>query len=149
MVAVEVGTGVDLDEVTGLDHPLVAGDAVDDLVIDGGADAGREAVVALETGDRAHLANALFSVGVEITRRHAGLRQLHDFAQDRGHDPAGLAHGLDFARAFDLNPASTLLNSGTGLGHHRLGHLTLLFLGGGQQISKEVHRASAGLLFAS
>ena len=33
VVAVEIGTGVDLDEVTGLDHPLVAGDAVDDLVI--------------------------------------------------------------------------------------------------------------------
>ncbi len=122
---------------------------MDHLVVDRGANAGGKAVVALEAGRRTHLANALLRVGVQIPCGHARLGQLHDLPQDRGHDPAGLAHRLDLTRALDLDTAATFLNPGAGLGHRRLGHLTLFFLGGGQQISKEVHRASAGLLSAS
>ena len=34
VVAIEIGPGIDLHQVAGLDHPLVAGDAVHHLVVD-------------------------------------------------------------------------------------------------------------------
>ena len=156
VVAVEIGAGVDLEQVAGLDHPLAAGDAVHHLVVDRGADAGREAVVALETGGGAHLADALLGVGVEVAGGHAGGRQIHDFPQHGGHDAAGLAHGGDLPGALHLHATAGLLNAGAGLhqgpglavlpqalrcrgGATGFGATGFGARGAGQQIGKEVH----------
>ena len=76
VVAVEVGPRIDLEQIAGLDHPLAAGDAVHHLVVDRGADAGWEAVVALKAGSGSHFADALFGMGVEIAGGHARGRHL-------------------------------------------------------------------------
>ena len=49
MPAVHDGAAVDREHVAVL-STLLAGDAVDDFLVDGGADGGREAVVAQEVG---------------------------------------------------------------------------------------------------
>ena len=92
VVTIEIGPGIHLQQVAGMDHPLAAGDAMDDFVINAGADTGRESVIALEAGGGAHLADALFGVTIEVAGGHARGRQLHDFPQHGGHNAAGFAH---------------------------------------------------------
>ena len=75
--AVDDGAGVDRHDLAGTDRPL-ARDAVDDLVIDGDADAGRERParvdprVALERRGRTGGADVRLGDGVEMRGRDAG-----------------------------------------------------------------------------
>ena len=114
VIAVEVGTGVDLHQIAGLNNPFAVRDAVDHFVVDRCTDAGRETVIPLEAGGSTHLADALFGMAIEVTGAHSGSRQLQNFAQHRGHDPAGLAHGVDLAGRLDFNAAPSLLDAWTG-----------------------------------
>ena len=98
VVALEVGTRVDLDQVASTDHPFAAGDAMDDLMVDRGADAGGKAVVALKAGGGSHLPDPLLRVAIQVGGGHARCGELADLPQHGGHDPAGLAHDRDFAR---------------------------------------------------
>ena len=81
-----------------MNHPLGVGNAMNNLVVDAGANAGRETVVALETGGSTHLTDPFFSKCIQITGGLTGLHHLHHFAEDRRNDATGLAHDLDFAR---------------------------------------------------
>ena len=156
VVPVEIGPGVDLHQVAGLDHPLATGNAMHHLVVDRGADAGRKAVVALETGGGAHLADALFGMGIQVAGGEAGGCQFDDFPEHRGHDPAGLAHGLDLTGALDLHASSAFLDpraslhQGPGsavLTHPPAAGLAAARAGGaGKQVGKEVHRTACGQL---
>ena len=92
--------GVDRHDLAVADRP-VAGDAVDDLVVDRDAEAGRERVaavaVALERRHRAGVADVLLGEPVEVAGRDAGLQLGLDEGEDLGDDPAGVAHLLDLA----------------------------------------------------
>ena len=85
---------------------------MNDFVVDAGADAGGETVIALETGRGAHFTNAPLGERIDITGGLAGLHHLHDLAQHGRHDAAGLPHDLDFAGGFDFDTAA-FLNPGT------------------------------------
>ena len=98
--AVDDGARVDRHDLAGPDRPL-AGDAVDDLVVDRDADAGREwparvdPRVALERRRRAGRADVRLGDGVEMGRRDARPELGLDPVEDLGDDPAGAAHPLD------------------------------------------------------
>ena len=115
VIAVEIGAGIHLEQIAGLDHPLIAGDAMHHLVIDRSADTGREAVVALETGHRPELPDAALGVAIQIAGAHPRRRQLLDLPQHSGHDATGAAHDLQLAGRLDLHAATPLLNSGSDL----------------------------------
>jgi hypothetical protein len=74
---------------------------VDDLVVDGDAQAAWERParvdpgVALEGRDRARLADVGLGELVEVAGRDARLQLLFHEGEDLGHDPAGTAHALD------------------------------------------------------
>ena len=97
VVPIEKGPGIQLQQVAGMDHPLAAGDAMDDFVVNACANAGRESVIPLEAGSRAHLADALFGVAIEVAGGHARGSQLHEFPQHGGHNAAGFAHRFQLA----------------------------------------------------
>ena len=98
--ALDDGAGIDGDDLSLTDDAL-ARDAVDDLVIDGDAQAAREraarvdARIALEGRDRAGLADVGLGDAVQVAGRHAGLELPFDEGEDLGHDAAGATHALD------------------------------------------------------
>ena len=63
-------------------------DAVDDLLVDRGAERGGEAPVALEGRDGAHLPGPPLGVGVEVPGRDARRDERDELGEDPGHDPA-------------------------------------------------------------
>src|SRR4029077_3000873 len=98
--AVDDRAGVDRDDLAGLDR-AVAGDAVDDLVVDRDADAGRErplgvdAWVALERRRAACRPDVGLGQGVEVRGRDARSQLGLDLVEDLGDDAAGTTHALD------------------------------------------------------
>src|SRR5258705_1835077 len=110
MPAVVDGPGIDRYDLALADQPLTR-DAVDDLVVDGDAQAGRERVapvaVALERWDRAGRSDVALGQAVEVARGDTRLELGLDEGQDLGHDPAGGPHLLDLAArlAGDHQPA--------------------------------------------
>ena len=94
------GADVDADD-SALMQDAVAGDAVDDLVIDGDACRRREAAVGHEARRRAGLRDELVHFAVDLAGGHARLHHLtRDGARASG-DPAGLPHEIDFRIGFD------------------------------------------------
>src|SRR5262249_41359626 len=81
----------DADDVARGELPA-AWDAVDDLVVDRGADARGEALVALELGRRAPAADDPLGLGIDLGGRHAGAHVLARPSEHERDDPAGLAH---------------------------------------------------------
>ncbi len=98
MEAVQLGAAVDGDDVALLEDVL-GGDAVHHLVVDGGAEGAREAVVALEAGRGALLADVGLGDLVELQEAHAGPGGAGGQTQGVGGDAAGLAHLVDFLAA--------------------------------------------------
>ena len=96
VVALEIGAGIHLQQIALADHTLRTGDAMHHFVVDAGADARRKTVIALETWGRPHFADALFRIGINISRCLAGLHHSHHLPQHGGDDVAGLAHDLHF-----------------------------------------------------
>ena len=102
--AVDDRAGVDRHDLAGADRPL-AGDAVDDLVVDRDADAGRERParvdprIALERRGRAGLPDVGLGEGVEVGGRDARAELGLDDVEDLADDAAGLAHPLDLGCA--------------------------------------------------
>src|SRR5579862_1446970 len=98
--AVDDRAGVDRHDLAGPDRPL-AGDAVDDLVVDRDADAGRERPpgigpgIALERRDRPAPPDVGLGQGVEVGGADPRLQLGFDEGQDLGHDPPGAAHPID------------------------------------------------------
>ena len=98
--AIDDRAGVDRDDLALAELP-VARDAVDDLVVDRDADAGRERVaridpgVALERGDRADRPDVGLGDGVQLGRGDARPQLGLDQVEHLGDDPAGPAHPLD------------------------------------------------------
>jgi len=100
MPAVVDRAGVHGHDLAIADQAL-AGDAVDDLVVDRDAEAGREGVaavaVALERGHGTGRADVAFGEAVEVGGRNPGLQLRFDEGENLGHDPAGGPHLLDLA----------------------------------------------------
>ena len=113
--AIDDGAGVDRHDLAVADRPL-AGDAVDDLVIERDAQAGRErparvdARVALERRDGAGRADVRLGQAVEVAGRDARLELALDECEDLGHDPPGATHpgdlGAGLAGDHDQLPGS-------------------------------------------
>ena len=144
VIALEVGTRIHLEQVARPDHPFVAGDAMHHLVVDRGADARREAVVALEARRGPQLTDATLGMGIEIAGGQAWCGQVLHLPQHRGDDATGTAHDLDFSRRLDLNAAARFLNARAGLDNGtrrrrcaRAG--CSCCLGAGEQISEQIH----------
>ena len=95
-------THVHADDVALLQHPL-AGDAVDDLVVDGDAHTGRIAVVVQERGRGALLRDELEHSLVDLLRCDAG--SYHIPCQSTGcrGNFASPAHQLDLVRGFQCD----------------------------------------------
>ena len=108
MIAIEESPRIHLQQVAAVNDPFRIGNAVNNLVIDAGANAGRKSVIALEAGGCTHFANPFFGESVEITSGLPRFNLLHDLTKHSGNDAAGLSHDLDFTRRFDLDAASFL-----------------------------------------
>ena len=67
----DIGTHIDADDVTLLQHPL-AGNAVDDLIVDADAGAGRIAIVVEEGGDGALFTDEMLHCAVDLLGCYAG-----------------------------------------------------------------------------
>ena len=132
VIALEVGTGVHLEQVPFADHPFRTGNAVDNLVIDAGADACGKSVIPLEARRGPHLTNAALGQSIEIASGLSRLNALHHLAKNCGHDGAGLPHDLHFAGRFDFHPSSFLNARACGRGAG--------VLGGRQEVSEKVHQ---------
>ena len=90
--AVEDRAAVDREDVPVL-QDAVAGDAVDDLLIDRGADRGGEAVVAQEVGGGAGVLEHRGEHGVEVLGGLAGGGGRDGGVQGAAEDEPGLVHG--------------------------------------------------------
>ena len=104
-VAVEAavaGADVDADDIA-LMQDAVAGDAVDDLVIDGDACRRREAAVGHEARRRAGLRDELVHFAVDLAGGHTRLHHLTRDGTRASGDPAGLPHEIHFRIGFDDN----------------------------------------------
>src|SRR4030065_66938 len=94
------GAAIEADDGALLED-AARGDAVDDLLVDRDADRGRIAPVALERRHGPELTGPLLGVEVEIPRPDAGPDERLELAEDRGHDAAALAHGLELGRGLE------------------------------------------------
>ena len=98
--AVEDRAGIDRHDLALPDRAL-AGDPVDDLIVDRDAQAGRKRVaavaVALERRNGASRADVALGEPVEMARRDTGPELGLGEREDLGNDPAGDAHLLDLA----------------------------------------------------
>src|SRR6202044_3328682 len=101
--AVEDRAAVDRDQVPGLELGAVPGDAVHDLVVDGGADRRRITVIALEGRDGAGLADFPLGDRVEFRGGDARLDRGRQHVQRARHHQAGLPHRGELAWRLDLN----------------------------------------------
>src|SRR2546427_7817776 len=85
-----------------LEHAAGRRDAVDDLLVDRGAQRGGEVVQSLErrasAGGRA---DELLGCAIELLGRHAGAHLARDQRQRFRHHAAGGGHGLDLAPRLD------------------------------------------------
>ena len=119
--AVVDDAAVDRNDVAGAEEAFLGRDAVHHLVIDGGAERGRVAVVSLERGDDAgELGHLLVCGDLEIHRGGAGPNGRGDGLVDLAEDAARGAHLLDLRRRFDHD-----------------GHLAGDLCGGGQRVGAE------------
>ena len=67
----DIGTHIDADDIALLQHPF-AGNAVDDLIVDADADAGRIAVIVEEGRDSALFADEMLHFAVDLLGCYAG-----------------------------------------------------------------------------
>jgi hypothetical protein len=97
MQSLEVHPDVHADDAPLPEDPLAGGDAVDDLLVDRGAECLGEAVEALERwlGARVPTDEGL-GFAVEILRRHAGLDDATHQGMHAGDDRPGAPHDLQF-----------------------------------------------------
>src|SRR5947209_251738 len=93
-VAGERHAAVNREDVAFLQH-VGGGEAVDDLLVDGGADREGEAVVALEGRQRPGVADHLLRGHVEFERGDAGTRHAAQLLAHLRHEPPGGPHLLD------------------------------------------------------
>ena len=114
------GPGVDRHDLAVADHPL-AGDAVDDLVVERDAEAGRIAVVALERRHGAVAADVPLGDPVEMAGGDAGLQLRLDEREHLGDDPAGTAHLVDLLARLAGDHGSGRLRLGGEAVEQRLG----------------------------
>src|SRR5439155_12776157 len=111
MEPVDHGADVELDEVALLEHAS-AGDAVDDLVVDGGADGLREAAVPEERRRRAAAGDLPRGGVVELLGRDARPDCGPGGVDRRGDDLAGAPHRGDLlARLRDDHALSPTFRS--------------------------------------
>ena len=100
--AIDDGARVDRYDLAVADHAL-ARDAMDDLIVDGDAQAGREgstridARIALEGRRRTRRPDVGFSQTVQVPGGNARLELFLDQGKDLRDDPAGTAHPLDLS----------------------------------------------------
>ena len=102
-VAVEAavaGADVDTDDIAFM-QDAVAGNAVDNLVIDGDARRRRKAAVGHEARRRAGLRDELVHFAVDLAGGHARGHHLTRDGTRASGDPAGLPHDIDFGIGFD------------------------------------------------
>ena len=102
-VAVEAavaGADVDTDDIA-LMQDAVAGNAMDDLVIDGDARRRRKAAVGHEARRRAGLRDELVHFAVDLAGGHARGHHLTRDGTRASGDPAGLPHDIDLGIGFD------------------------------------------------
>ena len=99
--AVDDAAAVDGEDVAGLEDALFARHAVDDLLVDGGAEGGGKAVVALEGGDGAEGGDLFDGDALEVHGGGAGDDVGRDGVVDLAKDGAGDAHLFDLGGGFD------------------------------------------------
>ncbi len=100
--AVDDGAAVDLQHVAVLEHVL-AREAVDHFFVDGGADGGREPVVALEVGLGAVAFQHRGEDGIDVGGGDADLRRRNGLVQGFGQNQAGFTHLEDLLVGFVLD----------------------------------------------
>ncbi len=103
--AVKDGADVHGNDVTFPEDPL-AGDAVDDLVVDRGADAAGEPVVALERRPRPASAQVPVNEAVKVAGADTRLDLLLQRVEDLGHQPPSLAHLRDLVPVLEHDLAA-------------------------------------------
>jgi hypothetical protein len=81
-------------------------------------------------------------VTVEISGAHAGGSDLHDLAQHRRNDAAGLPHDLDLPGRLHLDAAPSFLDAGAAVGNEA-GSPAARRLGAGQKIGEKIHARGA------
>ena len=101
VVAVDDDAAVDGEDVAFVEDALGVGHAVDDLVVDRGAEGGGIAVVALEGGDGAEFGDLFDGDLLEIHGGGAGNDVGRDRVVDLAKGLAGDAHLFDLVRRFD------------------------------------------------
>ncbi len=99
--AVDDDAAVDGEDVAVFEDALRVGHAVDDLVVDRGAERGGIAVVALEGGDGAEFGDLSDGDLLEIHGGGAGNDVRRDGVMDLAEGLAGDPHLLDLLRRFD------------------------------------------------
>ncbi len=99
--AVDDDAAVDGEDVAFGEDALGVGDAVDDLVVDRGAEGCGEAVIALECGDGAQFGDLFDGDLLEVHRRGARDDVGRDGVVDLAEGLAGDPHLLDLLRRFD------------------------------------------------
>ena len=110
VIAVDDDAAVDGEDVPLFEDALGVGDAMDDLVVDRGAEGGGVAVIALEGGDGAEFGYLFDGDVLEIHRGRAGDDVGRDGIVDLAKGLAGDPHLFDLLRRFDHNG-----HAGTGL----------------------------------
>ena len=104
MPAVDDDCDIDVDDVAVL-QPLVAGYAVADDMVDGGADRLRKAAVVQGRRNGAVPDDEVMAQTIQLARGDAGLNAGRDEIQRLGGESAGQAHGLEGLGAVDLDAA--------------------------------------------
>ena len=95
-------SAVDGDDIA-IGEVAVAGDAVDDLLVDRDADVRGEPVVAEEGRGRSLIADRLRCAVVQLCGGHARRGDLRHPLQGPGDDQAGSPHDLELVRGLDLD----------------------------------------------
>ena len=98
----DVGAAVEGDEIAVVENPL-AGDAVDNLVVDGDAHGGRVVVVSQEVRMGAGGLDDAGRDGIELGGRDPGAHRLAQGCVDVGDDEPGPAHEMDLLGGLDLD----------------------------------------------
>ena len=78
---------------------------MNDLVVQRSAQRGREAMVSLERGHGARIADRRLGELVELGGAHTGCHSLPDYAKSPSADAPGLSHGLQLSRGLAYDHA--------------------------------------------
>ena len=101
--AIQNESAVHGENVSLLQDGRFRGDAMHHLIIDGGTDRGRIALIVQKGRDRFVLADELFGINIQFSRAHAGLDGFTKAAEHLVEKRAGLAHAIQLLCILEIN----------------------------------------------